>query len=557
MKKRILVVAMLVVSGMALGATYQVAPPDTGKMSWGLFQDVKEMEQRSATGEEVEEITAFFTTNEPMTSEQVEVLGDLGYSMVGAFGHFALVDAPGTLYADPERGVNGLDFVTNAALPPIPITYDYNTEGVEAMGADAAHRLGYTGEGMKIAVIDFGFDPDNPIAQESSVQYYMVRPNPNIPDDYSGDKGEVAASAEPDHGTSCAIIVADVAPDAELYLISLEPGSNIVGWLSAMKFAVRELGVDAISCSIAFGWPTCHADGTGRLNSEVSRIFDGTDTLMFLAAGNWAAWPGSSDAFYGGEFSDSDGDFAHDFTPDALDAWDRNGLGFYAVEGDEIYMYMEWDDWDSALGRVDLDLVLRIEDPQYELIASQTRQFERPSRPMERIWGPIPYTGYYSLSVVDRAAKWHGQPVCSVSFHMYLTNSSGFAVEHRMTGGSVEELATSMSRNVVSVGAVSLQDSTQQPYSSRGPTSDGRPKPELCGPTGVTGTAYDVYHGTSAAAPYVAAGFAVLKTALPDLPGAEVYQHLVDTARCSNDEYGNRVRVVDLEAAVAEVAGDH
>ena len=46
-------------------------------------------------------------------------------------------------------------------------------------------------------------------------------------------------------------------------------------------------------------------------------------------------------------------------------------------------------------------------------------------------------------------------------------------------------------------------------------------------------------------------------TALPELSGAEVYQQLVDTARCSYDEYGNRICVVDLEAAIAEVSEDH
>jgi len=549
MKRQSLVAAMVVVCGMALGATCQVAPPDTGKMSWDLFEEVKEMEQRSATGEDVEAITAFFVTGEPITNEQAELLGDLGYSMVGSYGHFALVDAPGTLYSDPERGVGTLDFISNAALPPAPIAYDYNTEGVVAMGADAAHRLGYTGEGTKIAIIDGGFDPDNPILQASSAVYYKVRPDPEIPGRYFWDVGEVAKT-DP-HGTSCAIIAADVAPEAELYLITFEPGSSLVGWLMAMDFATYQLGVDAISCSIGFMSPTCHADGTGPLNSAVSSIFRGTDTIMFLAAGNSASGTGT-EMFYGGKFSDSDGDFAHDFTTDAVDAWDRNGLRFYGEEGDPFVIVLEWDDWDSALGKVDLDLILSYDEYEYKVGASQARQFERQGTPTEFLWGTLPYTGYYSLSVEDQAAKWHNQSVCSVSFHINLRNERGLGfIEHHMAGGSVSELATN--RDVVTVGAVSLQNSTQEPYSSRGPTSDGRPKPELSGPAGVTGTVYPVYHGTSAAAPYVASAFAVLKTALPELSGAEVYQHLVDTARCSNDEYGNRICVVDLEAAIATI----
>ena len=543
---------MLLVCGMALGSTYQVAPPDTGKMSWGLFEDVKAMEQRSAAGEEVEEITAFFTSDETMTSEQAEELSDLGYSMIGAYGHFALVDAPGTLYSDPERGVHSLDFVSSAALPPVPMTYDYNTEGVVAMGADAAHRLGFAGEGAKIAVIEFGFDPENPILQQSSAQYYTVRPHPDAPGLYFTFEGE-AGDTLSEHGTSCAIIAADIAPDAELYLLSVD---SLVGWLDAMDFAVYQLGVDAISCSIVFLEPTCHADGSGWLNSDVESILDGSDILMFQAAGNWAAGSGSGDTFYGGEFTDGDGDFAHDFTPEAEDAWDRNGLRFHAKEGDYILILLEWDDWDSTLGQMDLDLILYYDEYEYAVGTAQGRQFQRPGKPAEQLRGPLPYTGYYSLAVVDGAAKWHDEPVCSVSFHIYLSNfvRPFEFVEHHTISGSVMEVATS--HHVVSVGAVPLHEDTQEPYSSRGLTADGRPKPELCGPAGVTGTAYDFFPGTSAATPYVAAGFAVLKSALPELSGAEVYRRLLDTARCSYDEYGNRICVVDLEAAIADVGGD-
>jgi len=540
---------MLVVCGMALGATCQVAPPDTGKMSWGLFQEVKEMEQRSARKEEVEEITAFFTTNEPMTRERVAELGELGYSMLGSYGRFALVDAPGTLYSDPERGVDGLDFVSSAALPPVPMTYDYNTQGVVAMGADAAHRLGYAGEGTKIAIIEFGFDPENPILQESSAKYYTIRPNPDVPNDYFTFEGEVGES-NPEHGTSCAIIATDVAPDAELYLLSVE---DVIGWLCAMHFAVHDLGVDAISCSIGFYNLTCHADGTGWLNYEVRDILHGTDALMFHAAGNWAKGSGSGQTFYGGEFSDSDGDFAHDFTPEAEDAWDRNGLRFHAEEGDVILVLLEWDDWDSVLGQVDLDLIVSHDEYEYAVAVAQGRQFQRLGKPVEKLEGTLPYTGYYSLAVVDGAAKWYDQPVCSVSFHIYMVNPYGFAfVEHHTIPGSVFEVATNP--DVVSVGAVSLHQDKQEPYSSRGLTSDGRPKPELCGPAGVTGTVIPVFNGTSAAAPYVAAGFAVLKSALPELSGAEIYQHMVDTARCNPDEYGNDICVVDVKAAIAGVA---
>jgi len=548
MKRRNLGIALLIVCGMALSGIGQVPPPDTGKMSWDLFQAVSEMEHRSATGQEVEAITAFFLAREPLTSDQAQALSELGYSLVGSYGRFALVSAPGTLYSDPQRGVGKLDFVANATLPPACISSDYHTEGVKAMGADAAHQLGHTGQGTKIAIIDGGFDSENAILQEISPHYCKVRPDAENPGRYFADEDEVAAN-EP-HGTSCAIIAADVAPEAELYLLSFEPESSLIGWLFAIHYAAVQLDVDVISSSVEFLYPTCHADGTGPLNSDVETILAGTDAIMVLASGNWAMGSGADRTVYGGEFSDSDGDFAHDFAPESADAWDRNGLRFHARQDDRIAIVLEWDDWDRELGRVDLDLIVSYDEYEHKVSGAQAQQLERSGIPAEILSTTIPYTGYYSLSVEDRAAKWHDRAVCSVSFHINLRNQTHpfEFVEHHTPGESVREVATSST--VLSVGAVSLQDETQLPYSSRGPTSDGRSKPDLCGPSGVTGTCYDVFHGTSAAAPYVAAAFAVLKSAFPEMSADELQQHMIDTAACSIDGHGNRICVVNLEAAL-------
>ena len=57
------------------------------------------------------------------------------------------------------------------------------------------------------------------------------------------------------------------------------------------------------------------------------------------------------------------------------------------------------------------------------------------------------------------------------------------------------------------------------PFSSRGPTTDGRPKPELLSPTGGPAPAQSSFAGTSAAAPHAAAVAALLREALP--PDAE------------------------------------
>ena len=64
----------------------------------------------------------------------------------------------------------------------------------------------------------------------------------------------------------------------------------------------------------------------------------------------------------------------------------------------------------------------------------------------------------------------------------------------------------------ITAGAVDCEDcSTLEPYSSRGPTNDGRLKPDYVGPDCVSTCAYfpDPFCGTSAATPHVAGALAL------------------------------------------------
>ena len=67
-------------------------------------------------------------------------------------------------------------------------------------------------------------------------------------------------------------------------------------------------------------------------------------------------------------------------------------------------------------------------------------------------------------------------------------------------------------------------------YSSRGPTTDGRIKPELVAPTGVSTASHrsEVYGGTSFAAPHVAGAAALIKSANPSYSRRQLWDELVD-----------------------------
>jgi subtilisin family serine protease len=70
------------------------------------------------------------------------------------------------------------------------------------------------------------------------------------------------------------------------------------------------------------------------------------------------------------------------------------------------------------------------------------------------------------------------------------------------------------SRSAVAVGATHWSDDSLEPFSSRGPTADGRRKPDIVAPDGVITVTYGPlsFDGTSAATPHVAGAIALLKS---------------------------------------------
>lgn len=541
-RRRWIVVLATVALSISFVISSQVSLPKTGKLSWGLFDAATSLVSRSgASGDPIPSLTALLTLENENTDGRVQVLNSLGYTVDGAFGPFVLVSAPGNVYIDQESGINAVDFVSNAQIPPTAITNDFKTEGAVGMGVDVAHAKGFMGEDVRVAIIDAGFLPNDGTSDVGDATYYLVTPTELS---VRVETGKVAQ--EECHGAACAAIAADVAPEADLYLLSFPQDSSVIGWLHALNYAVSVLHADVVSCSLEFLFPTCHADGTGLLNETVHSIMDGTNSTLVISSGNWAMGSGSDSGFYAGIFTDTDGDDRHDFTTNASETSDRNSLSFSGRKGDLIIALLEWDDWNSEVKTQDLDLVLSIDGYNQQISASRGEQFGLSAQPWEAIVLELPYTATYCVAVENRAAAVHNIDSESLSFHINLKNQTNAfeSIECTMTRGSVREVATNDA--VIAVGAVSVDGTRLFSYSSRGPTSDGRMKPELCAPAGVTGTCYDVFHGTSASAPYAAAALAVMLSAFPDSTVAEQLEKLSDVDQEATDDAGNSVHIIDL-----------
>jgi len=123
-------------------------------------------------------------------------------------------------------------------LPYTPHEMAVTSEGAALVGAAAFHSAGIRGSGVKIAVIDLGFNGLSTAQAQGDLPYSVITR------DFTGTGVSTGIS----HGTAVAQIVYDVAPDAQLYLIKI---GNEVDLDNAVTYCISE-GVHIINHSL--GW---------------------------------------------------------------------------------------------------------------------------------------------------------------------------------------------------------------------------------------------------------------------------------------------------------------
>jgi hypothetical protein len=374
------------------------------------------------------------------------------------------------------------------------------SEGIGTIRADAAHNRAESGDNATIAIIDSGFTPGyDPIAE-----------NIVATRDYTG-RG--LGGGDTTHGDATAEIVVDTAPDANIILVSV---ATSVEFAKAAEWINNQGDIDVATASLGFyGLPN---DGTSAIDTAINPGPQ-TDTAWFVSTGNEA-----NGSHWRGEWRDTGG------TDDALTF---EGSGSTAVETncfqsrEQFTAILQWDDWGSPSERYALGLYRYDEDQrEAELLEISDNQQNAGAPPVERIsW--VPQTGeIFCVAIVNNGAD--GTAV----FDLFLrTDNPATKLDYTSADGSV--LVPATNRYGIGVGAIHWADETLEPYSSRGPTVDGRLKPEIVGPTGVSTVAYgtESYFGTSAAAPHIAGAAAVVHSANTSAVGTDLQDRLLQTAR--------------------------
>lgn len=386
-------------------------------------------------------------------------------------------------------GLPGVRFVrrpfTSGALQ-IP----YET-GALPTGALLLQSYGIRGRGATVAVIDQGFAElglayrRGEIAEEAVVSAI----------DYSGD----GLAAGGTHGTRVARIVHEMAPQASLVLMNLGPDGDEVALEQAVGDAI-EMGVDIINHSL--GWfDTNFGDGSGPIDAIARRASE-AGILWVNAAGNQAQ------RHWTGRFRDRDGD-----------GWAELGsageeLTVWAGFGGAIQLALIWDDWPDT--RQDFDLYLY--NWRGEQLAAATAPQRGYDPPREILTHIVEQPGVFTVKIRARRVT---RPI----------DIKIFSLEHEIAPavpyGSI--VAPADCACALAVGAVNVRQwdsGIVERFSARGPTSDGRIKPDLVAPDGVRR-----FYGTSASAPSVSGAAALLLSGHPEWGAEELRRALIDGAR--------------------------
>jgi subtilisin family serine protease len=363
--------------------------------------------------------------------------------------------------------------VLSQALAPEPAAAAGRvSQGVYRMGADALWKRGFHGEGQTVAILDQGFGKLG-----ESIAAGVLPPRSAMVtrsfDRRFGLDGRNVVEQPTDHGVRVAEIVHSVAPRARLVLVNYHTiGEFIdaVDWIGTQRIPI-------VNHSNSFLTPPYNDRGDmARAVNRAAR----RGVLWVNSAGNFGL------RHWAGLFVDRDGDRLADFGG-------VEGIPIAVAPGDPLFMVLSW-----PPGFASYELHAQHREPGG---AWRSVAVARPEGYRATLSYRARVGGAWRMAIVTRG----GRPG-PVKLFSRTVSLGRFAV----LGRSIP--TTGDANGSLTVAAATWDNDRLAQYSSNGPTDDGRPKPDLTGPTDVTvNPRYPRVAGTSTAAPHVAGGAALVR----------------------------------------------
>ncbi|WP_459193426.1 S8 family serine peptidase [Halosimplex sp. J119] len=369
------------------------------------------------------------------------------------------------------------------SVPGAPATADEESRPSDT-GLQRLHAAGVTGDNVTVGVVGVtGFDTDHPAIAERVVAARAF-----------GNGATVSNGGRNRHGTATAAVLSQTAPDADLYLATFDETRDFrqaVTWLVTAD-------VDVIVAPVSFyGTPGDGSAAVARLGEWARR-----QGVVFVApTGNLAR------GHWHGRYDDVD---------EGRLRFGETTRNYVAGRGSRTRIWLSWDR--AHENETYTAELYRAEGNESRLVA-RSQPYRGDDVPNARINARLEGGTYY---VAVRG------PGNETGAHLRLASPT-HRFQRAKPEGSIVAPATG--RGVIGAGAYDPADGGIEPFSSRGPTIDGRLGVDLVAPARHEIRGYDEpLVGSSAATPYVGGVAALVLDDRPGLTPERVEHRLERTA---------------------------